>query len=78
MGQKWERGALHNERMGESSIILNTKITPIGIICYLEEKTNSTEQKKNIIDFYLGFSCKGSEMYQVLIIGWTSKLWQIW
>ena len=63
------RGALHKERMGESSIILNTKITPIGIICYLEEKQTQQSKKKNIIDFYLGFSCKGSEMYQVLIIG---------
>ena len=68
------RGALHKERMGESSIILNTKITPIGIICSLEGK-QTQQSKKNIIDFYLGFSCKGSEMYQVLIIGWTSKLW---
>ena len=63
------RGALHKERMGESSIILNTKITPIGIICYLEEKQTQQSKKKNIIDFYLSFSCKGSEIYQVLITG---------
>ena len=63
------RGALHKERMGESSIILNTKITPIGIICYLEEKQTQQSKKKNIIDFYLDFPCKGSGMYQVLIIG---------